>query len=467
MMVTAIDLKADSELLFFLIHGYTGSPDDFNELPEYLHKNIKANVKVILLKGHGTRIEDLDNLGYFDFLKQIEAALNQEIHKGYKIIIGGLSFGAQIALILASRYPVQGVFNICLPYQLKFPFNIPGLKYLKYCKKYWNKLYTKEETKLRKNKFYYQQMHANSLEIVMMANEELKKSLPNIDCPLLSIHSKYDPIGNYKAMPEVEVMTNSSLKENIVFESKNHNIFFSENRFEVYKTISRFFQVKSSNDEEKIDSVAAIIPAYNEGERIGLVLDVLSNTKIIQEIVVIDDGSTDTTSEVVKRYQKVILLRNEKNRGKSYSMQRGVEATKSSILFFCDADLEKLTPKIVEQIITPVKNNTVSMFIGLRNNLMQKSILLFALNSGERALRREIWEKLPKQFKYRYRIEAGLNYIANSQGKGYDYKIFDYYQTLKEKKYGFMQGTILRWWMNLDVGWAYILVMINRLKEKI
>ena len=64
MMVTAIDLKADSELLFFLIHGYTGSPDDFNELPEYLHKNIKANVKVILLKGHGTRIEDLDNLEY-------------------------------------------------------------------------------------------------------------------------------------------------------------------------------------------------------------------------------------------------------------------------------------------------------------------------------------------------------------------------------------------------------------------
>ncbi|KXS48163.1 MAG: hypothetical protein AWL62_2143, partial [Halanaerobium sp. T82-1] len=42
---------------------------------------------------------------------------------------------------------------------------------------------------------------------------------------------------------------------------------------------------------------------------------------------------------------------------------------------------------------------------------------------------------------------------------------FEYYQTLKEKKYGFLKGTLLRWWMNLDVAYAYLLTIFQRLKR--
>lgn len=105
------------------------------------------------------------------------------------------------------------------------------------------------------------------------------------------------------------------------------------------------------------------------------------------------------------------------------------------------------------------------MFIGVRNNVMQKAVTLFALNSGERALRREVWEQLPERFKYRYRIEAGLNFMAKKLG-GYQWQKFDYYQTLKEKKYGFFKGTFLRWWMNTDVAVAYMLVIIDTVITK-
>ena len=87
---------------------------------------------------------------------------------------------------------------------------------------------------------------------------------------------------------------------------------------------------------------------------------------------------------------------------------------------------------------------------------MQKVYTPFAINSGERALRREIWLRLPKYYKHRYRIETGLNYFVRRHGRGLGYKIFPYFQTLKEKKYGFFKGTFLRWWMNFDVAIAII-----------
>ena len=66
----SIKLKANSKKLFFLIHGYTGSPTDFHNLPYLLNQKLKANVIVPLLPGHGTTIEDLDTLDFEDFLER-------------------------------------------------------------------------------------------------------------------------------------------------------------------------------------------------------------------------------------------------------------------------------------------------------------------------------------------------------------------------------------------------------------
>lgn len=207
--------------------------------------------------------------------------------------------------------------------------------------------------------------------------------------------------------------------------------------------------------------VSAVVPAYNEGERIGKTLSVLGKTKILKEIIVIDDGSKDNTEKIVKnlikKFPKIIYVKNTINKGKAYSMDRGVKLTSSPIIFFSDADLRSLTTQTVESIINPVLNNKFDMFIGIRGNIMQKGFIPFALNSGERALRRELWEKLPKYYKHRYRVEVGLNYFAKWFGeKGYSYDYFSHYQTLKEKKYGFLKGTYFRWWMNFDVSMAFL-----------
>jgi len=459
MTVTSIQLKQNSKKLFFLIHGYTGSPTDFNELPEYLYRHYDADIDIMLLKGHGTQIQDLDSLTFRDFLSQVELELQKKLLEYDKIIVGGVSFGAQLALILASRYPVQGVFHVCVPYQLRFPFNLSLLSFTRHFKKYWPKSIPKDEKKLREKAFHYKDMHINGLRIVRDANVEINRTLSDIRCPVITIHSSNDPLSNYKAVKKIEPILQVPYHKEI-FHDKNHNIFFSESRFDVHKKILDFF--KENTQMRQKDTVAAIVPAYNEAARIFSVLSVLTSSKILDEIIVVDDGSTDDIESVVSQFPTVKFLKNQKNMGKAEALEHGINLTNANVLFFCDADLQNLTTEIVMQIIDPVLKHKYDMFIGIRDNIMQKSVPFIALNSGERALRRELWDKLPPIFKHRYRIEAGLNFIAKYKGKGYGYQKYLYYQTLKEKKYGFFRGTMLRWWMNFDVAYAYLLAWVNR-----
>lgn len=234
-------LQSGSETLFFLIHGYTGSTSDFNGLPGFLRENYDMDIIIPLLPGHGTRIEDLEGLRFRDFFTFVEKVFVEEQKNYQRIFIGGISFGAQLALVLASRYDVQGVFHACIPYQLKFPFSLPGIQLLGSVKKYWRKKIPEQERKLRASSFYYSHMPAFALSIVREANRVLDSYISNISCPLLALHSFYDPIGSVRGLDFLERQMNT-IFERVIFSDSNHNIFFSESRHTAYKRIGDFFE---------------------------------------------------------------------------------------------------------------------------------------------------------------------------------------------------------------------------------
>ena len=90
-----------------------------------------------------------------------------------------------------------------------------------------------------------------------------------------------------------------------------------------------------------------IIPAYNEGARVGATLEkVLAHVAKLgwdAEIIAVDDGSRDNTVEIIRGYAeknpRLRLLQNPGNRGKGYSVRNGMLHAQGELLLFSDADL--------------------------------------------------------------------------------------------------------------------------------
>ncbi len=113
--------------------------------------------------------------------------------------------------------------------------------------------------------------------------------------------------------------------------------------------------------------ISVVIAAYNEEPRIAEVLRVVEHHPLIDEVIVVNDGSKDDTSNVVKQFD-VKLIENEKNMGKTLSVKRGIEAAKNELIMLLDADLKGLTAMAVESLARPVLDGDVDWTLSLRGN---------------------------------------------------------------------------------------------------
>ncbi|MBP6872938.1 MAG: glycosyltransferase [Bacteroidales bacterium] len=122
------------------------------------------------------------------------------------------------------------------------------------------------------------------------------------------------------------------------------------------------------------DLVSVIMPAYNAGRTIEKsIRSVLLQTYQNLEILVVDDGSTDNTADIVKRIAKdddrVIFIRNEQNRGCYFVRNDALRQSKGKYIAIQDADDISLKDRIEKQLIPLVSGNafvTFSLFLRSR-----------------------------------------------------------------------------------------------------
>jgi glycosyltransferase involved in cell wall biosynthesis len=169
-------------------------------------------------------------------------------------------------------------------------------------------------------------------------------------------------------------------------------------------------------------ALTAIVPAYNECGRISKVLYVLLQAQIVDEIIVVDDGSTDgMTEEVLELSQsnpRLKFLRHSANRGKGQAIFTGLYTSNSPVLLLLDADLINLTVQHVEALVHPVLSGEADMTIGL----FQQGSLWTDLShratpwlSGQRCVRADLIRYLPKQSAQGYGFETCLTILARQK----------------------------------------------------
>lgn len=167
---------------------------------------------------------------------------------------------------------------------------------------------------------------------------------------------------------------------------------------------------------QKQYSLTVIIPVFNEVNTIDEIIQRVADTGLVSEIVVVDDGSTDGTRNVLgqlAKKKKIKLILHDKNQGKGAAIRTGLQQASSELILIQDADLE-YDPRDYHLLLQPIEEELADVVYGSRFlgaarrpilfwNMVANKILTLATNilynniltdmeTGYKLFRREVVE---------------------------------------------------------------------------
>jgi len=189
--------------------------------------------------------------------------------------------------------------------------------------------------------------------------------------------------------------------------------------------------------------VSAIIPAFNEEKTIGEIVRTLAKVDIVEEIIVVSDGSWDQTATIAKKCGAMVIELPE-NMGKGAALKKGLEDCKNDIVLFLDADLIGLREMHIRKLLEPVMRNQCEMTIGVfdKGRISTDLAQMIAPQlSGQRGVRKSILDNLENMEVTGYGIEVALTkYAKKNRIRVIEVKLNNLTHVTKEEKYGVKDG---------------------------
>jgi esterase/lipase/1-acyl-sn-glycerol-3-phosphate acyltransferase len=228
-----------------LIHGYMAAPLEMKELAEYLSRK-GLWVCVPRVKGHGTSPEDLARTRYQGWVESVDRAYAVVSSLCRKVVVGGFSNGAGLALDLAARVGnVAGVFAVSPPLRLKDLSTrlVPAVDV-------WNRFMKKFHLNEARMEFvdnHPENPHINYTRNPIAGVRELERfmsaleaKLTDIQVPALVIQGQGDPVVNPKGSVRVFQRIGSEDKTYVLFSFDRHGIVLGDGANRVHRTVWEF-----------------------------------------------------------------------------------------------------------------------------------------------------------------------------------------------------------------------------------
>jgi glycosyltransferase involved in cell wall biosynthesis len=203
---------------------------------------------------------------------------------------------------------------------------------------------------------------------------------------------------------------------------------------------------------------AAIIPAWNEAATVGAVVYAAIDARLTDEVIVVDNASSDATANVAATHGARVV--HEATAGKGEAMRAGVAASDADVIVFLDADLVGLRPHHVDGLVASVIGGDTDMACGLFDRgPVANPIFLEGLPvlTGQRALRRELFEQLDLRDVRGYRVEAALNSLIAQRGLRRQDQVLPglWHRTKEEKLSNPVVGFVTKLGMLASACWSY------------
>lgn len=230
-----------------LIHGYLATPAELRELAEYLNRR-GYWVYAPRLKGHGTSPDDLATRTYEDWRNSADEGYAVINSLCKRVVVGGFSTGAGLALDLASRInSVKGVFTVCSPMRIRFLSSrfAPAVDV-------WKRLLKKMSVEENRKEFVdvesenhyfkYKKNPVSGVQEVERLMNSLEPRLANLKTPVLMVQSLNDPVVDYTGSMELFKLLGSEEKSYVMFDMDRHGIIMGRGSHRVHRAIAGFIE---------------------------------------------------------------------------------------------------------------------------------------------------------------------------------------------------------------------------------